>query len=518
MRPAALLAGLAGAVALLLAPTAPAHQSPPGCSAGGSIVNVDPGPFFIIHRNGDALTITIRLQNTVANGCDLTDVTITAELPKPDGTLGPPTVLVANEDLPAGTAPYVAATVPYTIDLDPGIFKAPIKISDSETFHGSSDTPSSGSTTMFIYISRPHATLTVTPAPSSGPAPLSTTYSYSVTNDSAANPPDPVPALGASDGDHGVISDDTCDTLTFTGGDTTVTVPPLLQLGETWTFTCTHLFGVPGTFANHASVTGGSTRDGRPWPETIAQSTVTATGPDLALTKTHAGSFTSGDAGRTYELTVRNRGNAPTSGPVQLADQLPAGLTATAIGGTGWSCALASLSCSRSDPLAASAAYPPVSVTVDVAVDAPLELTNRATVSGGGEPPAAGADNGAADPTAITPSNAFTIEGVKASRNGGASLTVTVPRAGALSADDGASARSRSAPRKPRDYVKSAAAEAAAAGSVELRLRPTKAAKRKLKKGKRLRTAVTVSFTPTGGAAAEQVVELKLRSRHRPHR
>lgn len=481
------------------------------------MVNADLGPFVIIHRNGDDLTFTIRLQNTVPNGCDLTDVTITVELPKPDGTLGPPTVLAADQDLPAGTAPYVVATVPYTIDLDPGIFKAPIKISDSETIHGASDTPSSGSTTMFIYISRPHATLTVTPAPSSGAAPLSTTYSYSVTNDSEHNPSDSDPALGAPGGGHGVVSDDTCDTLTFTGGDTTVTVPPLLQLGETWTFTCTHLFGVPGTFVNHVSITGGSTRDGRPWPTTATQSTVTATGPDLALTKTHAGSFTSGDAGRIYELTVRNRGNVPTSAPVELADQLPAALTATAIGGDGWNCTLASLSCSRADPLAPSAAYPPVSVTVDVAADAPPELTNRAAVSGAGEPPAARTDNGAADPTAITPSNAFTIDRVKAGRNGGATLTATVPRAGALNADDGASARSRSTPREPRDYVKAAAADAAAAGSVELRLRPTKAAKRKLKKGKRLKTVVTVSFTPNGGTAAGQEAKIKLRRRGSHH-
>lgn len=512
MRPVALLAGLAGAVALLLAPAAQAHQSPPGCSAGGAIVNVDPGPFFIIHRNGDDLTFTIRLQNNVPNGCDLTDVTVTAELPKPDGSLGPPTVLVADQDLPAGTAPYVAATVPYTIDLDPGIFKAPIKISDSETFHGSSDTPSSGSTTMFIYISRPHATLTVTPAPSSGAAPLSTTYSYSVTNDSAANPPDPVPALGAPDGDHGVISDDTCDTLTFTGGDTTITSPPLLQSGEIWTFTCTHLFAAPGTFVNHASVVGGSTRDGRPWPETTAQSSVTAIGPDLVLTKTHAGSFTAGDADRTYELTVRNAGNAPSSGPVELADQIPGGLTATAIAGAGWSCDLATLSCGRSDPLAANASYPPVSVAVAVAADAPLELTNRATVSGGGEVTGAGDNNSASDPTAIAPSNAFTIDRAKAKRDGRVTLTMTVPGAGELSADDGGS---RPLQGKPRNYVKAASASAGAAGSVKLRLRPTRPAKRKLRKGKRLKTEVVVSFAPTGGTAAERTRTIKLHRKRR---
>lgn len=126
-------------------------------------------------------------------------------------------------------------------------------------------------------------------------------------------------------------------------------------------------------------------------------------GPDLALAKTHSGNVSRGQVGATYGITVRNVGVSPTTGVVTVTDVLPAGLTATALGGVGWSCTLGTLTCTRGDALATGASYPEVVVTVDVAIDAPLVITNTATVSGGGdvEP----ANNVATDPTAITPSD-----------------------------------------------------------------------------------------------------------------
>ncbi len=107
--------------------------------------------------------------------------------------------------------------------------------------------------------------------------------------------------------------------------------------------------------------------------------------PDLSISKSHTGNFTPGQTGAVYTITVTNPGTAATSGPVSVADTLPSGLTATAIGGTGWTCLLASLNCTRSDALAPSGSYPPITVTVDVAANAAGSLTNTATVSGGGE-------------------------------------------------------------------------------------------------------------------------------------
>ena len=84
---------------------------------------------------------------------------------------------------------------------------------------------------------------------------------------------------------------------------------------------------------------------------------------------------------------------------VTVTDALPAGLTATAISGTGWTCTLGSLSCNRTDALGASASYAPVTVTVNVAANAPASVTNNATVSGGGELNTA--NDSASDPTTI---------------------------------------------------------------------------------------------------------------------
>ena len=82
-----------------------------------------------------------------------------------------------------------------------------------------------------------------------------------------------------------------------------------------------------------------------------------------------------------------------------VTDTLPSGLTATALSGTGWTCTLATLSCTRSTALAAGASYPAITLTVNVASTAPASVTNTATVSGGGEVNTA--NNSASDVTPI---------------------------------------------------------------------------------------------------------------------
>jgi hypothetical protein len=128
--------------------------------------------------------------------------------------------------------------------------------------------------------------------------------------------------------------------------------------------------------------------------------------PDLTVASTHSGTFRQGQTGAVYMVTVTNAGWASTSGTVTLIDTLPAALTATAMSGMGWSCALATLTCARSDTLAYGASYPPITLTVNVAADAPASVTNTATVSGGGD--ADPADNKAVDVTAIAPALAYT--------------------------------------------------------------------------------------------------------------
>jgi hypothetical protein len=61
-------------------------------------------------------------------------------------------------------------------------------------------------------------------------------------------------------------------------------------------------------------------------------------------------------------------------------------LVPIAISGVGWTCNLATLTCTRSDVLAPGASYPPIMLTVKVPKNIKKHFTNSATVSGGGDP------------------------------------------------------------------------------------------------------------------------------------
>jgi uncharacterized repeat protein (TIGR01451 family) len=103
-------------------------------------------------------------------------------------------------------------------------------------------------------------------------------------------------------------------------------------------------------------------------------------------------------------------------------------MTVTALGGTGWSCTVGTLTCTRSDPLAAGATYPPITVTVDIAADATSPLVNSVTVSGGGAVPAT-----AFDTTTVGPAANLTISKATQStfvQGGTARYTLTVDNAG----------------------------------------------------------------------------------------
>src|SRR5262249_25739784 len=255
---------------------------------------------LIVHRNGDHLDLRVVVSNNLdPKACSATEAKIVVQLPGPGGTLsGPKTTVASNLSIPAGMEPTtLPITVPYEVAFEPGVFSGPLKVSWEYTWHGGEPDTSGneGSLETHIFTSKPHVTLAVSPSASSGTVPFPVTFTYEATNDSPENPKDlPPPAVAAETGDFAIVSDDTCAPLTFTGGDTTVTSPPLLQEGETWTFTCMHVFDLPGVFADHASIVGSSTRDGRPWPADTAQSSVTALGPDLTVSKSHVGDFVAG--------------------------------------------------------------------------------------------------------------------------------------------------------------------------------------------------------------------------------
>jgi uncharacterized repeat protein (TIGR01451 family) len=145
----------------------------------------------------------------------------------------------------------------------------------------------------------------------------------------------------------------------------------------------------PGfTLANQASFAFTGKDTGAPLVGSSPPPTPTPVlSPDFALSKTHAGEAVRGGT-LTYTLIARNAGDATSTGAVTVSDTLPAALTTTALpSGTGWACTQSgqTISCTRSDPLAAGASYPPITISVRVAQDAPATLSNAASVDGAGD-------------------------------------------------------------------------------------------------------------------------------------
>ncbi len=185
----------------------------------------------------------------------------------------------------------------------------------------------------------------------------------------------------------------------------------------------------PSTVTNMASASGGgaaiaSAND----PTTISGA------PDLTIVKTHSGSVGQGQTGVVYNIAVSNIGGGATSGTVTVTDTLPAGLTGTAVSGTGWTCTLVTATCFRNDALAPKAAYPPIVVTVNVAANAPPLVTNQATVAGGGDLNLA--NNTAYDATVIGGPSDLTIakthSGNFTQGQTGAVYSITVGNIGAI--------------------------------------------------------------------------------------
>ncbi|MGH9744909.1 MAG: InlB B-repeat-containing protein, partial [Candidatus Acidiferrales bacterium] len=84
----------------------------------------------------------------------------------------------------------------------------------------------------------------------------------------------------------------------------------------------------------------------------------------------------------TVDFTV----NAPSSGGAMVTETPSAGLTLVSMAGMGWTCGSPNSAniCTRSDALAAGAAYPVITVSVNVAADATSPQVNTASVTGGG--------------------------------------------------------------------------------------------------------------------------------------
>ena len=144
--------------------------------------------------------------------------------------------------------------------------------------------------------------------------------------------------------------------------------------------------------------------------------------PDLTIAISHGNGFTQGQSGAFYKLTVSNVGDVGTAGVVGVSDHLPASMTATSISGTGWSCTLATLSCTRSDTLPVGSSYPPIVINL-TAGSQTGSVTNTATVSGGGD--ASTGNNSASDTVNVRTSTTVALTSSPNPSNLGQAMTLT---------------------------------------------------------------------------------------------
>ena len=300
--------------------------------------------------------------------------------------------------LSAGTLPP-SASCSFTVDVKataPGASSTTTgPLSSNENGVG----PASNVSTVVV-VAPPALALNFTPSTVVPGA--ASTLSFTITN---PNPGAALTGVGVSDTlpagltvatPNGLVGTCGAGTLTATAGGTTIALSgATLASGTSCTFSL-NIATSAGSFTN----TTGAVVSANGGNGNAASASIVAASADLTIAKTHVGSFQRGQSGASYTITVSNVGTSPGSGTVTVTDVLPAGLTATAMSGTGWACSLAPLACTRNDALAPAASYPQIMLTVDVAANAPASVTNQAVVSGGAD--ANAANDTASDGTVIT--------------------------------------------------------------------------------------------------------------------
>jgi hypothetical protein len=115
----------------------------------------------------------------------------------------------------------------------------------------------------------------------------------------------------------------------------------------------------------------------------------------------------------------------------------------------------------------------------------------------------------------IDPTNTFTLGTPTILKKGKATVVVTVPNPGAVSAgasNDSGFAANAKKKKKPGPLLLRASAAAPDAGPLTLTLSASKAGKKLLKQKGKLKVTARIVYTPTGGSAGSQTIQLKLKS------
>jgi Bacterial lectin len=143
--------------------------------------------------------------------------------------------------------------------------------------------------------------------------------------------------------------------------------------------------------------------------------------PDLHLAIKVSGTVQADGTARFVSTVSNDRTAGPTTGPVTVTEQIPAGLTPRAAAGDGWSCSIAGrqVTCTRPDLLAPKKAFPPITVTASAGARVPSRVTVSGTARTRGQtPPADGKANvtvpvlGPPDLSiSLTPAGRFSVSG-----------------------------------------------------------------------------------------------------------
>lgn len=261
-----------------------ADQAPAGCNSNSLDLTVTKDRTVV--EEGDIITYAVyvtNLDNGSSIACDITGATVTITLPATDGTpTGNAITLATGVDYPAGTASTLVGTASYTVNVDPGVTDVVAQGNVSGTLHDAPTNHAASITkTVGTSVTQPSMSLAKIANPSSGQATFTATFTYTITNTSSTN----VPLTAVS------INDDSCSTMTFTGGDTNNNAT--FDVGEQWVYICKQTFTRAGTFTNTAKAFATNTVDSRNITSNQAQATVivrarTSGLPGLPNTGIHA--------------------------------------------------------------------------------------------------------------------------------------------------------------------------------------------------------------------------------------
>jgi hypothetical protein len=350
------------------------YQVQGGTFVDGSIVNT--GTATLVPTSGAATQTIIQTADVIApDKFKFGNPTNTAGLAFPPGTLTTPTISVKVKAPASGTVTINALAITQTMRLNNSLNAAV-----------SCAIPTTTLAVVPIVATGPDLTVTKSHTGDFLPGQEGAEYEIEVTNSGSAatsadvSVVDAIPeGLAAT---HIVGPGWDCDLPTVS-----CTRADALSIGASYppiTVITAVAPSAPDHVTNTATVSGGGESEAATGNNTAIDLTAIVR-PDLVVEKSHSGNFHVGQEGAHYALAVSNVGPIPSSGTVHVVDNLPAGLIATAISGEGWDCQLSSLTCDRSDVLAAGALYPAIDVTVDVPVTGVSNLTNTATATGGAE-------------------------------------------------------------------------------------------------------------------------------------